>query len=266
MKQLLLSVLIILSMKLPMISQTFSVSPIELNFNIEPGKTKVAFMTITNGFDREQKFKLYQGDFYFDENGKEKNSAPGNYKYSIANQILISPAYISMQPNESRKISITIRIPESDKTARWGMIFVEPAKERNDITKAGKGFSIGVSISTRIAARVYQNPPFNNNCAMEIKSVKQGRNFEGNKTLLLDVINTGEVKTRNKAHLTLLNMNTLNETKLIEKEFTSFPKSLKSIMFKLPDGFPAGKYSIVAAVDYHYEKPLEAVEIELDIK
>ncbi|HET6226224.1 MAG TPA: hypothetical protein VFF27_08095, partial [Bacteroidia bacterium] len=128
-----------------------SVTPSSLRFNVKPGSTFSKQVKITNDTKKPFKFTTGFSDFDMDVNGKPKGIKPTQSKYTLSKWVSIAPSYFDLNPGESKTITVTVDVPNSDTAniAAWTILMIDQAIERAplDANKNGKAISLGITPS-----------------------------------------------------------------------------------------------------------------------
>lgn len=100
-----------------------SVSPSHFHFTQKQGEIKTYDVTIKNNTSNPKEFNVNVYDF--DMNGKGKSSflPAGKGKYSLAKWINVSPTFVQLKANETKKVKLTVSIPADDsgRKAAWSI-------------------------------------------------------------------------------------------------------------------------------------------------
>jgi hypothetical protein len=242
-------------------SQDFEVAPVLVSFNAEPGSIQSTKLSVKNYANTKQKFELTLSDYSVDETGNKLSMAAGSSLNSLASWITINPAFVELNPNESRELDVMITVPKGHTETRWGMIHVQVAKEQSPLDM-DQDMATGVVLVPRIVVLVKQSPKSNNNYSAKIHDLKEisepkdeFRKFEA------IITNTGEKVIDAEVSLSLANMETAKEEHFKEKKISVYPKQSRAIVLTLPKQINKGKYALAAIMDYGHRKSLEGVQL-----
>lgn len=250
-----------------LISQGFEVSPVIVNFNAEPGNSQTKSITISNYFNQRRSFNLVLGDFERNERGEKLYFDPGKLgNKSCSDWITISPSYIEVNPNESKEVTLTIKVPTGQSNTRWGILYVRAAKEQSSFN-ADKSFASGVVISPTIGVQIYQSPNSNTKYSASIGKLRETTKVSDKERKLTAFIeNTGDKNIDCKVYLLIANLTKGTEVKTSPVRIPLLPGAGQDVSLKLPANLEKGKYSVAAILDYGHGTDLEGVQIEMDIK
>lgn len=249
------------------IAQQFEVAPVKLNYTLEAGQSSSSDIYITNKANVEQSFSITLGDWMPDENGSIVTFEAGTVKRSCANWISISKNYITLKPNETQKVSLSMFVPENENTTKWAYVYIENVEETTDAINADKSLQMGIKITGRIAIKVFQSPKSNTSYSGGISDFKEEVNDKSNKrSFSANIFNNGDKILDCKVHMVISNMETAKEMNLDPVSYNLLPNMAKTIIIELPDNLKKGKYSIAAILDYKDDADLEGQQLEIEIK
>ncbi len=83
-------------------AQQLEVSPGTLSFATNPGSSQTQQINLRNKGNTEQSYIFNLSDWLTDENGEVKYFTPGTIPRSCADWITVSPALVTLQPNEQQ--------------------------------------------------------------------------------------------------------------------------------------------------------------------
>lgn len=246
-------------------AQELEVSPGKLSFATNPGSSQTQQISVRNKGNTEKSFIFNLGDWLTDETGEVKYFQPGTLPRSAADWITVSPALVTLQPNESAKINVTMLVPNDNPSTKWAVLFVESAVEQVGPGAVDKGVKMGMTLSARIAIPIFQSP----NSNTLFKATIEGLTEKVEDTVRVyntKVINLGDKILNCKVYFTFSNLATAEEFTSDPKEFSLLPESNKEIQFKLDKPLEKGKYSVAAILDYGHSDQLEGIQIDIDVK
>ena len=249
-----------------LVAQELEVSPTQLSFTANPGSSQTRQLFVRNKAKTEQSFIFTLGDWLQDENGEVSYFDPGTTGRSCAEWVTVSPSLITLQPNESANVNVTMLVPNDDASTKWAVLFVESAVERTGAKAIDKAISMGVQISARIAVSVFQSPESNNFYKGTIEGLTEKVDSENNRTYETMVVNLGDKILNCKVYFTVSNLATAEEFTSIPIEFALLPESNKKIEYTLEKPLEKGKYSVAAILDYGNTDELEGIQLDIDIK
>ncbi len=249
-----------------LLAQELEVSPTQMSFNANTGSSQTRQLYVRNKAKVEQSFIFTLGDWLMDEEGKVTYFAPGTTGRSCAGWITVSPSLVTLQPNESANVNVTMLVPNDDNSTKWAVVFVESAVERTGAKAVDKQVSMGMKISPRIAVTVFQSPVSNTFYKGTIEGLTQKVDAESNRTYETTVINLGDKILDCKVYFTVSNLATAEEFTSNPIEFPLLPENNKKIEYTLDKKLPKGRYSVAAILDYGNTDELEGIQLDVDVK
>ena len=267
-------------------SSGISVTPSSIRFNAKPGATTSKQVKVTNDTKKPFKFQTGFSDFQMDRNGKPQGIKASESKYSLSKWISVSPSYFDLNPGESKTITVTIDVPNSDTAniAAWTILMIDQAIERAplDANKGGKTISMGITPSFGFGVYIYQNPPNVKTTSVEIKNFvyNDGKNMKVNKSandkdakpaspkkgLTMEVFNTGDGIGFCSSYVELTNKATGKQERLPVRQYTILPGFKRDFVYPLPEKIEPGSYSAVGILDFGSKESIEAMELEFTIQ
>jgi hypothetical protein len=247
-------------------AQELEVTPATLMFNSNPGSSQTKQIYVRNKAKTEQSFIFNLSDWLSDENGEVNYFDAGTTARSCADWITVSPALVTLQPNESVRVNVTMLTPNDNPSTKWAVLFIESAVEKTGAKAIDKNVQMGLKISARIAVPIYQSPDGNK----LYKGTLEGLNntLDANENMMFETmaINLGDKILNCKVYFTFSNLETAEEFTSEAIEFSLLPESNKKVNYILKETLKSGKYSIAAILDYGFNEELEGIQMELDIK
>lgn len=246
-------------------AQELEVSPAKLFFTANPGSSQTKQVYIRNKAKTPQNFIFNLNDWLTDEKGEVKYFDPGSIGRSCTDWITVSPPLVTLQPNESTRINITVLVPEDNNSTKWSMLFVESAVEQTGPAAIDKQVQMGMKVSARIAIPIFQSPTSNTLYKASLEGLNESLN-DGQRTYTSKVINLGDKVLTCKVFFTFSNLETAEEYTSEPQEFSLLPETTKDLTYTLDKQLPAGTYSIAAILDYGFNDELEGIQMETTIE
>jgi P pilus assembly chaperone PapD len=247
-------------------AQELEVSPGTLSFATNPGSSQTQQITLRNKGNTEQSFIFNLSDWLTDDAGEVKYFNPGTTPRSCADWITVSPALVTLQPNEQATVNVTMLVPNDNTATKWAMLFVQSAVEQTGPKAVDKEMAMGVQIALRIAVTIYQSPASNTLYKGTIEGLTEKVSEDNTRTYTSQVINLGDKVLNCKVYYTITNLETAEEFTSSPIEFSILPESNKKISYKHDKPLAKGRYSVAAILDYGYNNELEGVQLELEVK
>ncbi|MCB0395175.1 MAG: hypothetical protein KDD36_00895 [Flavobacteriales bacterium] len=248
-------------------TQDFEVSPVVLNFSVEPGGIATEKVLIRNHANTTQHFEFKLGDYEVDDNGEKKRLPPGTASRSCADWISVNPGFLELKPNEEAEVNVIMTVPKNGSETRWGIIYVQAATERTSLD-VDKNVAAGVLLKPRIVIFVSQSPKSNTNFQGKIQNLTElpiskdpaSREFE------VEVMNSGDKMLESKVYLVLADIQSGEEIRYSPTKKTLVPGSKGVFKLTIPksDIKKGRKYALAAVLDYGHRSALEAVQIMIE--
>lgn len=247
-------------------AQELEVSPGTLMFATNPGSSQTQQITLRNKGKTEQSFIFNLNDWLTDENGEVKYFDAGTTKRSCADWITVSPALVTLQPNEQATINVTMLVPNDNPATKWAVLFVQSAVEQTGPKAVDKEMALGMQLALRIAVTIYQSPASNTLYKATLEGLTEKVNEDNTRTYNSQVINLGDKVLNCKVYFTISNLETAEEFTSTPVEFSLLPETNKKVTYTYDKPLAKGKYSVAAILDYGFNNELEGVQLELDVK
>ena len=259
------AVSIILLFSGPSVAQRIEVTPAKLNFTANPGTSQTKQVHVRNKSATEQNFVFNLSDWLTDEKGEVKYLEPGTVSRSCSKWLTVSPPLLTLQPNETGTVNVTILVPENDNSTKWSVLFIKSAEEKTGAAAIDKNIQMGIRVAARIAVPIYQSPPSNTLYKATIEGLTETIG-DSTRTYQSKVINLGDKILNCKVFFTISNVATAEEFTSKPFEFSLLPESSKEITYTLDKKLAPGKYSVAAILDYGYNDELEGVQLDIEVK
>jgi hypothetical protein len=240
------------------------VDPMKVEFNLNKGTTATQNIRLTNALDQTVQFRLYLGDWMRDSTGGHVYMDANTIPSSCARWISLDQEFVELGPKESKTIAIRLNLPDSNEAVnamKWAMLFVENTKE-NIIEKKSNGVGTTFKEVFRLGIHVYQTPPTLVNKEIRMLSF----DAVNDSTYAIACKNLGEVQVKCISFMEMISLTDGSKQKISPVEFPMFPGQKRTIQFKLPPAIAKGKYTIIGVVDAGEELPLEAAQLDVEIK
>lgn len=246
--------------------QELEVTPGKLMFSTNPGSSQTQQVFVKNKGTSEQSFIFNLADWLTDENSEIKYFEPGSTARSCAEWVTVTPSVVSLQPNESATVNVTMLVPEDEMSTKWAMLFVESAKEQTGPQAIDKDVQMGLTVSARIAVPVYQSPSGNTFYKGTIDNLEEIIDDSGSRKFESEVINIGDKILNCKVYYTIVNLDTAEEITSEPIEFSLLPESSKTVNYSPDNELESGNYSVTAILDYGHSDELDGVQLDVEIK
>jgi len=257
---------VMLLFSVPSVAQQLEVTPVKLNFTANPGSSQTKQVHVRNKGATEQNFVFNLKDWLTDETGDVKYFSPGTVDRSCSNWLTVSPPLLTLQPNETGTVNVTILVPENDNSTKWSVMFVQSAEEKTGAGAIDKNIQMGIRVAARIAIPIFQSPASNTLYKGTIEGLTETVNSDSTRTYETKVINLGDKILNCKVFFTVSNIATAEEFTSEPFEFSLLPETSRDITYTLDKELAPGKYSVAAILDYGYNDELEGVQLDIEVK
>ena len=268
---LLLAVLLVFSLE-TVFGQSASVTPSRLYFKVAPGGYKSQKIRVTNNGKKAETFKVSFANFTAPGNkGKTKVSKPNEEnKRGCAQWLSASPAFVEVQPGETKDIEILLQVPNTPdaNTARWAVAVVKLTKENTGQMAKGSDV-VGMQIiqSFQFVIHIFQTPPAATYKEATINYFyRDSLSTDSVINLKMEVKNTGDAIIDCAPYLDIVNKSTGEKITVKNKGFTVLPGGVREIVFKLPKDIKKGEYDVLGVVDYGSDTDIAGAELKLTVK
>ncbi|HDO26602.1 MAG TPA: DUF916 domain-containing protein [Bacteroidetes bacterium] len=256
---------VILLFTAPVIAQQIEVTPAKLNFTANPGTSQTKQVHVRNKGTTQQNFVFNLSDWLTDENGNVKYFEPGTVGRSCSKWLTVSPPLVTLQPNQTGTVNVTILVPENDNSTKWSVLFIQSAEEKTGPGAIDKNIQMGIHVAARIAVPIFQSPASNTLYKASIEGLTETVT-DSTRTYNSKVINLGDKILNCKVFFTISNIATAEEFTSEPIEFSLLPESTKKITYTLDKALQPGRYSVAAVLDYGYNDQLEGVQLDIEVK
>jgi hypothetical protein len=247
-------------------AQDFEIAPVELNFRLDPGDKEEKYISITNHSSFTQEFQLTKADFSVGIDGARTIMDAGSGENSCADWITFGEGFFSLEPNESRAISIGMEAPAGNYATRWAIVYVQTAEERTAFSADQDELSAGVMVSGRIGIKVFRYPLNSPKPQLKISSLRKDEESLPDEHLYaVNIENTGASVADCKVSFIALNLKTAEKHSYEGDQLRILPGSIRELSFTLPDTLPPGEYVLSAILDYGDKNVLEGTRMRTKI-
>lgn len=250
------------------LGQQLNIYPTIVNFQLsEPGSVQTQTINITNNSDKKQTIESYFGDWNRKEDGGHEYFEGSTQPFSCAGWAQMNTNLLEIAPGESTQLILTLKAPEDPaelEKMKWCMLFLQGSSIKEAPEASETQMETRINEIIRFGIHVYQTPAKMNLISAVAQDLNQ--NEENPEFFFLDLENNGQVMVKTKSYLELTNINTGAEFRGEIAECPIFPLGKRKVSLQLPAELPAGKYSLLAIMDYGDPNSLEAIERIIEIK
>lgn len=247
-------------------AQGLEVSPVRLDFSLEPGNKQTQTVTVRNTTNKPAIYTLSTADWSLDEKGNLIRQDKGANPNSCSEWISFSPALVELDANGSAEVTVTLNVPAGQAATKWSIAYITLQKEQ-EAPQADKDLAMGIEVSQSIGVFVTQSPRSNDNASAKLTEFKEeGSSSEGDRRFTVVTKNTGEKILDCNMYMVISNLQTAEETKLDPITFRILPEGVRKGELTLPKGLSKGSYLVAAILDYGPNYPMEGAQLQVEVK
>jgi hypothetical protein len=249
-----------------MLAQGLEVSPVRLDFSLEPGQAETRTVTVRNTSNKRTIYTLSAADWYLNEEGQVVRQEANANKNSCSRWLSFTPALVELGANESREVTVSMNVPAGQRASKWSIAYITIQKEQ-EAPQVDKELAMGIEVNQQIGVFVTQSPRSNRNAAAKVKEFKEVTpSGSANRVFALKAQNTGEKILDCNVYLVISDLQTATETKLDPVSFRLLPEGSIRQELALPGDLKKGSYMVAAILDYGPNYPLEGAQVQVNIK
>jgi len=242
--------------------QGLEVSPIRLDFSLEPGSNQTQTLTVRNTSNKRAIYTLTASDWDMTESGEVVSQPAGTNKHSCAGWLTFTPALVELNANESRDVTVTINVPAGAKDTRWALSYIALRQEQ-EAPQADKDLAMGIQVNQTIGVFVTQSPRSLKAASAKVSDFQQ---VPGRQAFSIKAKNTGSKILDCNVYLVISDLQNATEQKLDPVSFRILPEGTIKKELALPADLKKGQYMVAAILDYGPNYPLEGAQTQITIK
>ena len=266
MRNILLTALLMVLFVLPSLAQNINVTPAQLNFFLEGGESTTTELVLKNTGNVVETFNLSIGDWKMKPNGDAETLPPNSTKNSCSEWFSLSESLVKLAPNQSKKVKVTIKVPNGKVGTNWSMIYVGRSEEQVKLSGADKALQLGAEVTTQVGIPVFQSTRTGGNYKAKVLSLKEIAKKKANRQFRAELSNQGNTVFEGKVFVTFSNIKTGQEIENPVHKLTVLPNSSRFFDFIIPSTLPKGDYTMAVVLDYNEDAELEGKQAQLSIK
>ncbi|MEZ4828643.1 MAG: Fn3-like domain-containing protein [Bacteroidia bacterium] len=247
-------------------SQGLELSPVRIDFSLEPGNSQAQTITVRNTSNTKASYTLTAADWYLDEYGNVVRQEKGANRRSCADWISFNPALVELGPNEAKDVTVSLNVPNRDAATKWALVYVTLKKEQT-APRADKDLAMGIEVNQAIGLFITQSPRSNQNAKAKLGEFKDITPAGGKeKRFIVKTENVGDKILDCNMYLVVSDLQNAKEEKMDPIAFKVLPEGTALTELTLPKKLNKGSYLIAAVLDYGPNYPLEGVQMQVDVK
>jgi len=244
--------------------QGFSIAPSRVFFSGNPGETVTRDLVFTNTSGKKMSFVTKMQDWDRDSIGNKVYYASNTMPVSNAQWLSLPGNEITVEPGETKQVSLTMVIPPTAKKLSHSMVFFTQRHEQQPLTNTKAG--IGINVIMEVGIQVYYTPPGLNGGDLEFKAFEDRGIIETegvkNRKIALKIHNNGDLNKDAWVKLELTNKETGEEVKIAPAIIAMLPGATQWVTINLPAHLK-GKFLAIAMLDAGSFYDLKVAEKEL---
>mgnify|MGYP001267606974 CR=1 FL=1 len=247
-------------------AQGLEVSPVRLDFSVEPGANQAQVITVRNTANKRTTYTLAAADWHLNERGDLVRVEDKTFGRSCKEWMSFNPALVELDANESRQVTVTMNVPSGQAATKWAIVYVAQQKEQQ-APQADRDLAMGIEVNQALGIFITQSPTSNNKAAAKLTDFKEvSPDANGARVFHVRTENLGDKIIDCNMYMVVSDLKNATERKLEPITFKVLPESSRIGELSLPADLDKGAYYIAAILDYGPNYPLEGVQMKLDIK
>lgn len=237
-----------------------SVTPPRVYYETNLGENGTQEITVSNvSKSNTLDLAISMGDWEYDAKGNNTMFPADNLATSCASWVSIQEDqnYFSLQPGESKKIAISLTVPQTlseDIPVHTAMLYVTQMNPIDDVSKDGAN----MKISVRSGIKIYHRTQETKHKKIEIQNMM----FEKETNhIAIQFENQGNTWTDGILYPELLNTETGKKTTLEHLIFYTMPGNSRETTIALPQELENGNYVATIIIDYGNDSNIEMAEL-----
>lgn len=212
----------------------------------QPGETVRFAVTLISDKDKPELVDLKLCDYWCNSEGQHFFEPVGEQKRTNADWISLSSHREIVNPNETREIIVTVKVPENRQLtgSYWSVLLIEPTDPLHTLVESEHGFQLNVKVryAYHIVTDIGKGSP-----ALKITN-KTLAKFNDKNYFAVDVTNTGDLFLNPKMSVKFLNNKGKLEKTLETQSDRLYPGSSTRFLAEAEDLTP-GKYTTFLLLD-----------------
>lgn len=247
-------------------AQGLEISPVRLDFSLEPSANQAQTVTVRNTANKRTTYTISASDWYLDEQGNIVRVDQGDFERSCKEWLSFTPALVELEANESREVTVTMNVPNGQAATKWAIVYVSQQKEQQ-APQADKDLAMGIEVNQALGIFITQSPASNDDAAAKLTEFKEvSEDGSEERVFSVRTENVGDKIIECNMYMVVSDLQNATERKLDPIQFKVLPESSRIGELSLPADLGKGSYLVAAILDYGPNYPLEGVQMQLEIK
>lgn len=243
------------------------VEPLEVT--LIPGSTPTATFTILNEGNGPVQASLAFEDWDRDDTGLNRFFPPGTQAGSCGGMVRVFPEAVRLEPKQSGVIRVQLVNADTARRACWSIVFVETREPPSEAQRQ-------ITFSVRTGVKIYlELPTLMREGQVEDMSIQPHLRYNESgvqpvvdstrRDAVVAFRNSGGLQLRLRGGLEVRRLDNSLVDKVDLGEIPILPGSRRLIRFPVPPGLPAGRYVLLALLDYGGGE-LAAGQVEFEVR
>lgn len=247
-------------------AQGLEISPVRLDFSLEPGANQAQVVTVRNTANKRTTYTISAADWYLDEKGNLVRVDKNEFDRSCKEWLSFTPALVELEANESQQVTVTMNVPGGQAATKWAIVYVAQQKEQQ-APQADRDLAMGIEVNQALGVFITQSPASNNDAAAKLTDFQEvtPEGSDG-RVFAVRTENVGDKILECNMYMVVSDLQNATERKLDPITFKVLPESSRIGELSLPADLGKGSYLVAAILDYGPNYPLEGVQMQLEIK
>ena len=228
---------------------------------VAEGKSYRGHILLKNTGNTNQDVKIYQRDYSFNYKGEVHYPAPATYQRSNAEWIKLNANYITLLPNEEKKIPYELVVPTGEELvgSYWSVIMLEGVVQNKDITSKEL---MEIKTVLRYAIQIAANVQNSGDRKLQFVNVAPVQGVDSLLHVDIDIENIGEVLLIPEISMELFDEEGISVGILKADKKKVYPGT--SVRFSINlNGTEPGKYQSLILADCGQED-IFGINLEID--
>jgi len=230
---------------------SLTLSPLQAELTISPGKTKREILAVGNSSPSTVKIKTRVESWLLKEDGTPIFPPSGTFPYSCQEWIKLDSSEFSLEPGENRLVSLTISVPDGTAPGQyWASLSFETSESEKSEEQSGK-MMIKEKVMAAIFVMVGEAPAKGEITGMRVAD------REGQKMILISLKNSGRSFFTTSGQLEIKDE---NGKKVIHQELPEemvLPSGERDLEVVLEKELPPGTYLAFCSIKLPSRRTIE---------
>lgn len=229
------------------------VGELSQDFTARPGQVYKGTIVVKNDTNEPQEAKVYQTDYQFYSDGRNRYGDPGSHSRSNAQWITFGPSYIQLPPQALVTVHYSVAVPlrqDSLVGTYWSMLMVEgiPQGSPESSRQPEKKAEMGIMQTIRYGIQVATHVEGTGERLVELKDPQVVKREDGKRIFQIDIENIGTLGIRPEVSLEVFDDKGAQRGKFPGVRFRIYPGTSVRQSIDI-SSLPPGSYKTLLVVD-----------------